>query len=194
MNSFVYWLMYRLGLSRWDSGKVPPEVVQAFQAGNIPDGSALDLGCGTGTNVIFMAASGRQVIGIDFVPQAIAKAQAKARQAGVADRTQFIRADVTRLKELKLPQCAFALDMGCFHGLNPVGQLKYAQGLADLVIPTGRFMLYAMEPSKETGMTFGVGIDRVKAVFSPSFEILHVEPGDFRGRKSAWYWMGRKPG
>ena len=121
MNSLVYRLMYWLGRARWDTGIVPPEVVEAFQKGNIPEGPTLDLGCGTGTNVIYLAVQGRQAFGIDFMPQAVAKAQKKAQQAGVSERTQFITADVTRLKDLKLPPCAYALDMGCFHGLNANG-------------------------------------------------------------------------
>src|SRR5512133_1382931 len=125
MNSILYRLLYRFGMARWDSGKTPPEVEQAFQAGDIPVGSALDLGCGTGTNVIYMAQQGRQAIGIDFVPGAIAKAREKAQQAGVAERTQLYVADVTRLAELKLPACGFALDMGCFHGLSPDGRRRY---------------------------------------------------------------------
>jgi SAM-dependent methyltransferase len=152
----VYRLSYGLGLSRWDTGTIATEVEQAFQNENIPAGPVLDLGCGTGTSVIYMAKLGRQAIGIDFVPQAIAKARVKAQQAGVSDRTKFFTADVTRLSELKLPPCSFALDMGCFHGLNRDGQGRYAQGLADVLIPNGRFMLYVLEPRKEAGLTFGL--------------------------------------
>lgn len=192
MNSFVYRLSYWLGWSRWDTGKTPPEVEQAFQEGNIPEGPTLDLGCGTGTNVIYMASQGRQAMGIDFVPQAIAKARVKAQQAGVSDRTQFFIADVTRLRELKLPQYAFALDMGCFHGLKPDGQLRYAQGLADVLIPNGQYMLYVLEPHKEAAITFGQTADQVQTVFAPWFDIERVQPGTFWDRKSTWFWMKRK--
>jgi cyclopropane fatty-acyl-phospholipid synthase-like methyltransferase len=192
MNAFIYRVSYWLGMMHWDSGVVPPEVIQAFQAGNIPAGPALDLGCGTGTNVIYMAQQGRQAIGIDFVPEAIARAQQKAKEAGVVDRTQFVRADVTRLKELGLPRCAFTLDMGCFHGLSPEGQRRYVQGLADLMIPRGRFMLYVIEPNREAGVTYGMTPDAVRAIFAPWFAIDRQETGSFRNRKSAWFWMTRK--
>ncbi|MEJ2597891.1 MAG: class I SAM-dependent methyltransferase, partial [Anaerolineales bacterium] len=122
MNRFLYRLMYWLGMSNWDSDETPPEVQEAFQAGDIPPGAALDLGCGTGTNTVFMAQQGRQAIGLDFVPQAISKARNKAQQAGVDGHAQFQVADVTRLDGMDLPRSAFALDMGCFHGLNPDGQ------------------------------------------------------------------------
>lgn len=191
MNSLMYRISYLLGMTRWDTNQVPPEVTQAFQSGTLPPGAALDLGCGTGTNVIYMAKQGRQSIGIDFVPQAIAKAKAKSQEAGVSTRTRFITADVTRIKELNLPQCVFALDMGCFHGLNPEGQLKYAQCLAEILIPEGRYLLYALEPHKDAGVTFGITAKRVKSVFSPWFHFDLIEPGSFWERKSNWFWMRR---
>lgn len=191
MNSFVYRLSYWLGMASWDTDQVPPELSEMFQPGRMPAGPTLDLGCGTGTNTIFMAGQGRQAIGVDFVPQAITRAKAKSQQAGVAEKARFITADVTRLKELNLPQCAFALDMGCFHGLNPEGQLNYVQGLADILLPGGRYLLYALEPQKDAGMTFGIKAERVSSVFGPWFDLDRVEPGAFWARKSNWFWMTR---
>ncbi len=192
MNAFIYRLSYTLGMSNWDTDKIPSEVEQAFQVGDIPEGPVLDLGCGTGTSVIFMAKQGRQAIGIDFVPQAIAKAQKKARQAGVAERTKFMIADVTRIKDLNLPACGFALDMGCFHGLSPAEQCRYAQGLADVLVPDGRYMLYVMDTRKEMGISFGITANRVQEVFSPWFAIERTQRGAFWDRRSTWFWMKKK--
>lgn len=192
MNALFYKLSYWLGMSRWDSGVTPPEVVQAFSEGDIPNGPVLDLGCGTGTNVIYMANQGRQAYGIDFVPQAIAKARKKAKQAGVSDQVGFLVADVTRINNLKLPRFAFALDMGCFHGLSQEGQRAYAQGLSEVLMPGGRYMLYAIEPRKETLVSFGMTPEQVKPVFEPWFEIEHMEGGSFWDRKSTWFYMKRR--
>jgi len=192
MNQLIYWLMYWLGRTRWDSGVTPPEVIEAFQIDDIPPGPVLDLGCGTGTNVIYMAQRGRQVIGIDFVPEAVARAREKARQAGVSDRVQFYVADVTRLSQLDLPRCAFALDMGCFHGLSPEGQHHYAEGLAAVLLPGARYMLYALDPRKQAGISFGILPEQVQSVFAPNFEILRVERGSFWNTGSTWFWMKRK--
>jgi SAM-dependent methyltransferase len=192
LNQFLYRLMYWLGQSHWDTGVTPPEVTQAFEAGDIPPGPALDLGCGTGTNVIYMAEQGRQAIGIDFVPTAIATARKKAQQAGVSERTQFYTADVTRINQLDLPRCGYALDMGCFHGLNAEGQRCYVEGLAANLAPGGLFMLYTLEPRKEAGIMFGMSPEHVQAVFEPWFDIVRVEPGAFGNRGSTWFWMKRK--
>lgn len=194
MNRFLYRLMYWLGMSRWDTGETPPEVQEAFQTGDIPPGVVIDLGCGTGTNVIYMAMQGRQAIGLDFVPEAISKARRKAQQAGVSERTQFQVADVTQLGKMELPRCSFALDMGCFHGLSPDGQRRYVVGLANMLVPSGRYMLYTLDSRKEAGFSFGMQPEAVKPIFAPWFDILRVERGSFWARGSTWFWMERKNG
>jgi cyclopropane fatty-acyl-phospholipid synthase-like methyltransferase len=188
-NQWLYRLMYWLGRSPWDTGITPPEVHEAFQAGDIPPGAALDLGCGTGTNVIFMARQGRQAIGIDFVPAAIARAREKARRAGVAGQTCFHLSDVTRLAELDLPACGFALDMGCFHGIEAEGQRHYAAGLAAVLVPGGRFMLYTLDPRRQARITFGMSPEQVQAIFASQFEFERTQRDLATG--STWFWMKR---
>jgi cyclopropane fatty-acyl-phospholipid synthase-like methyltransferase len=192
MNRLIYRMMYWLRMSRWDSGVTPPEVQAAFQDGDIPPGAALDLGCGTGTNTIFMAQQGRQAIGLDFVPEAIHRARKKAQQAGVAGQTRFQVADVTRLDELHLPVVGFALDMGCFHGLSQAGRSRYAEELAKIMVAGGRYLLYTLDPRKEGGISFGIQPEVVKEVFAPWFDITRVERGAFWARGSTWFWMDRK--
>ena len=188
---FFRWAYWR-GKPRWDTGVTPPEVAQAFASGTILPGPALDLGCGTGTNVVYMARQGRQVSGIDFVPAAIQRAEIRARQAGVAEQVHWYVADVTRLEALPLPRLAFALDMGCFHGLSPAGQQRYVQGLAALMLPGARYMLYALGPRRPGKRPLGVTPEQVQAAFTPWFEVERVEPGEMAGHPSAWYWMIRK--
>ncbi len=192
MNRFLYRMMYWLGMTNWDTGETPLEVQEAFSEGNIPAGVALDLGCGTGTNVIFMAKRGRQAIGLDFVPEAISKAREKARKAGITGGTQFLVADVTRLNEMDLPRSGFALDMGCFHGLSPDGQRRYTEGLAKTLVPGGWYMLNTLDPRKEAGISFGIQPEAVKAVLEPWFDIMRTERGSNWSRRSTWFWMERK--
>jgi SAM-dependent methyltransferase len=193
MNRWIYRLTYWLKMDNWDKDETPAEVQEAFNTGDIPPGAALDLGCGTGTNVIFMAKQGRQAIGLDFVPQAIKKARHKAKKAGLDGRAGFLVADVTRLDEIDLPGCGFALDMGCFHGLNLDDQCRYAQGLAQKMVPGGKYMLYTLDPRKEAGFSYGMRPEQVEPIFEPWFDILRVEKGSFWSRQSTWFWMSRKP-
>lgn len=192
MNRFMYRLMYIFSKPPWDSGVTPPEVVEAFEKGSLPPGAALDLGCGTGTNTIYMARHGRQAIGLDFAPEAIGRAQRKAAAAGLADQTEFHVADVTRLDALNLPFIGVALDMGCFHGLNAAGRRAYADGLAAAMVPDGRFMLYTLHPHVDSGASFGVSPEQVHEAFEPCFAFLREERGTFWDRASTWFWMARR--
>jgi hypothetical protein len=63
----LYNLMYRFGTPCWDTSITPPEVVAVIEGCTaIPSGSALDLGCGTGTNVIYLARHGWETLEVDF--------------------------------------------------------------------------------------------------------------------------------
>ncbi len=112
---------YRFSRPPWDSGVTPPEVV-AFVKTNPQRGRALDLGCGTGTNSIFLAQHGYHVVGVDFSSKAIATARQKATRAGLT--IDFHVADVTRLDFLTEP-FDFVLDIGCLHAIEPAGRARY---------------------------------------------------------------------
>ena len=43
----------------------------------------LDLGCGQGTNTIFLGSKGLDIVGIDLSPDAIAEAESRLAAAGV---------------------------------------------------------------------------------------------------------------
>lgn len=192
MNRLRFRLMYLLGKARWDSGITPPEVVEAFEQDDIPPGPALDLGCGTGTNVIYMAQRDHRVIGLDFTPEAIARAKRKTRAAGVADQVDLRVADVSRIGTMNLPPIAFALDIGCFHGLSTEAEGRYAEGLSKLVIPGGRFMLYTHDPEEGRAANFGITPEDVHAMFGEHFAITREERGEFRGGGTTWFWMTRR--
>jgi len=89
-------LAYLLGKPPWDTEVAPPELAQAIKG--TAAGRALDLGCGTGTNSVYLARHGWDVVGVDMVKSALRRAKVKAHAAGV--RPEFLRGDVTRLDQL----------------------------------------------------------------------------------------------
>ena len=92
----VYRVIYRLGLIVWRRAAPPAELVTLIEGPNaLPVGRALDLGCGTGTDTIYLAAHHWDVTGVDMVPKALAIARRNATAAGVAPH--FVEGDVTRL-------------------------------------------------------------------------------------------------
>ncbi|MGB9307685.1 MAG: class I SAM-dependent methyltransferase, partial [Mycobacterium sp.] len=68
----VYRLIYRLGLIIWRRDTPPTELVALVEGlAALPAGRALDLGCGTGTDTIYLATHGWDVTGVDMVPKAL---------------------------------------------------------------------------------------------------------------------------
>src|ERR1700742_1221342 len=72
----------------WDSGEPDSCLVEAVKQAQVPHGRALEIGCGTGTNALWLAGQGYDVLALDLAPLAIERARAKASAlAGV--RCQF---------------------------------------------------------------------------------------------------------
>ncbi|MBU2609435.1 MAG: class I SAM-dependent methyltransferase [Chloroflexi bacterium] len=131
----------------WDSGIVPPELVDFIQTH--PAGRALDLGCGTGTSTLALAQAGWQVTGVDFAPRAIQTAKRKLALSKVEGTknanagVDFLVADVTRLpSSLFSTPYDLVLDIGCFHGLSKGQRAAYLDNLERLLAPGGYWLLY----------------------------------------------------
>ena len=194
MNWLKYFFefQYRFSKPRWDTDVTPPEVVETIERGNIKAGRALDLGCGTGTNAIYLARAGFLVVGVDFSPQAIAAARDKAHRAKVT--VDFHAGDVTRLDSLPIRESFdYVLDIGCFHSVEPSRWQTYANGIAALIQPGALFMLYAFGPRKTMLRKLGATPDEIKQTFAENFLLERVEAGTERGEfSSAWYWFKKK--
>lgn len=187
-RSWFFDFHYLLGRPPWDTGVTPPEVVELIEGGLSP-GRALDLGCGTGTNCIYLARHGWETVGVDFSILAIRRAQRKARQAGVDCR--FYRGDVTDLAFLADP-FDLALDIGCLHSLPLEKRGRYASEVARLVRPGGLYLLYAFTPRPDRSTTRGIAPEEVHSLFAPAFAVEREEGGeDPSGPPSAWYWLRR---
>jgi cyclopropane fatty-acyl-phospholipid synthase-like methyltransferase len=179
-------LRYRFGRPRWDTGVTPPELVAFVEGEGRAPGRALDLGCGTGTNVVYLARHGWDAVGADFSPRAIGLAHRRARDAGVGHAARFIVADVTRLPDLGAP-FDLALDIGCLHSVPPERRADYARGLVARLAPGATYLLYAFCPPDR----FGIARSDVEQLFSPTLAPAAFAEG--AGRPSAWYRFRRAP-
>jgi ubiquinone/menaquinone biosynthesis C-methylase UbiE len=165
----------------WDSGITPPELFQYIQTH--PAGRAIDLGCGTGTNVLALAQHGWQVTGVDFVPKAIHSAKNKTKNVKVDLRV----GDVTNLHGIEGP-FDLALDIGCFHGIE--NKSKYLDELDRLLAPSGHWLLYGF--FKPASLQSGPGLDAasVDLIHARGFSLLSRADGfDKKNRPSAWFFF-----
>jgi len=118
LDSVFYRFAYRFGSTRWDSDEPRAELQDL--APSCTTGRALDIGCGTGTNAIYLASKGWEVLGVDFVPEAVKVAEARARSAGSS--ATFLLADATELRQAGVRgPFDLIVDIGCYHGV-PAGR------------------------------------------------------------------------
>ena len=188
----MYNLMYRFSAPRWDTGITPPEVVAIIEGTEaIPAGRALDLGCGTGTNVIYLAHHGWEAVGVDF--SHIAVQQARKRAKGTPGAT-FVEGDVSQLPHLGIQgPFDFVLDIGCFHGLSAHSRQAYAQEVARVTRPGGLFMIWAIGSSRRPFLP-GVPTTQDKEIaerFGQDFTLEHVQKGEGRWMAN-WYMLRRR--
>jgi SAM-dependent methyltransferase len=133
--SLIYRILYRVGFTPWDTDKVPSELRELVEGeAALPPGRALDIGCGTGTQSVYIASHGWKVTGVDNVEQPLKRA--RARSAAVAVAVNWVKADVTRLDAAGLdPGYTLLLDRGCFHGLSDEERAGYVRGVSGLAAP-----------------------------------------------------------
>lgn len=188
MNRWLFFnWRYLFGRPPWDSGISPPELM-SFIEGHSP-GRAIDLGCGTGTNVLTLAQNGWEAKGVDFSPLAILRARRKLARAGYKAELQV--GDVTDLSDMD-GLFDLALDIGCFHGLPPVQQTRYVGSITDKVAPGGTYLLYSFlkgGSSARAGLLDEAG---VRARFEAAFESERIEHGFFNEQPSAWFTFVRR--
>jgi SAM-dependent methyltransferase len=76
-------------------------------------GRALDLGCGTGRNTVYLSRHNWNAIGIDMLGRAID--EARSRAVGAAASARFIQGDVTELRDLGIGDgYNLIVDSGCY--------------------------------------------------------------------------------
>ncbi len=170
-----FWNLMYLFRPPWDTGRPQPALVEWIERTRTRPGRALDLGCGTGTNAIYLARQGFQVTGVDIARLAIAKARRKAQEAGVDVR--FLVADVTDLPP-DLGTFDLALDVGCFHSLSQEDRARYVASLQRVLVPGGVYLLYAflpLEKGQRRPGPRGITSEEVQGYFQEGFHLREAQ-------------------
>jgi cyclopropane fatty-acyl-phospholipid synthase-like methyltransferase len=134
------------GPAPWEIGKPREQFTAIADRLTSP---ILDAGCGTGEHALFFAVHGHRVVGIDFVEEAIRRAQVKAAERGLA--VEFLVKDALTLGEWG-ERFASAIDCGLFHVFSDADRRRYVEGLGQVVDPGGRLFLMCFsdeEPGEE---------------------------------------------
>jgi ubiquinone/menaquinone biosynthesis C-methylase UbiE len=180
----------------WDSGKPDEHLSGVIEAYSIKPGKALEIGCGTGTNSIWLAQHGFEVTGMDISQTAIAKAKEKAAAAGVNCRLLVGDFMVDQVLGASFD---FVYDRGCLHVFEGVEELsRFASRVRGVLASEG--MWYSLigstdGPPRDTGPPRHSATDIVTAV-EPHFEILELRSTSFDKESHihirAWVLVARR--
>jgi 2-polyprenyl-3-methyl-5-hydroxy-6-metoxy-1,4-benzoquinol methylase len=169
--NLAYRIMYALGFTPWDHGQVPQELEQLVE--RIPPGRALDVGCGTGTQAVWLAQRGFDVVGIDVVSKPIEQARQRARQAAVSVGFRVGDAS-TSLDGIEGP-FSLILDSGCFHSVPARTRDGLTRTYKTVTSPGASLVLFAMGARRGPGPK-GLGRDELERRFSADWEIAEAVP------------------
>lgn len=188
---------YKSGDTPWDIGKPDFNLLEVVTGQPVPPCKAIDIGCGTGDNSIWLARNGFQVTGTDTSEVALAKAEEKASKAGAA--CDFVLADFLRDK-IETAPFGFAFDRGCFHAFASEKDRKlFAQNVAAHLEEAGLWLTLVGNADEDRGGRPGppqrTALDIVSAV-EPFFEVLSLISSHFGSNRpeapGAWRCLMRK--
>jgi cyclopropane fatty-acyl-phospholipid synthase-like methyltransferase len=164
------------GSPPWDIGEPQPEFVKLAEAGKL-QGQVLDVGCGTGEQVMLAARHGAEAMGVDIAALAIARARAKAEERGISATFQV--ADVLHLDRLGR-QFDVITDSGVFHVFDDEQRPVYLNSLRSALRRGG--MYYMMCFSDRQPGDWGprrVSQAELRAAFADGWSIGSIEPVKF---------------
>jgi 2-polyprenyl-3-methyl-5-hydroxy-6-metoxy-1,4-benzoquinol methylase len=150
-----------------------PNAQLVAEVSGLTAGTALDVGCGEGGDVIWLARQGWRVTGADFSANGLARAARHAQQVGVADQTDWWQVDARTFAAGER-----SYDLVTTHFLHPPdgGMVKVTGRLAEAVAPGGHLLVVGHAPSE--GFTHLTASHR-RAMFLAA-DLLPGLPDDFR--------------
>ena len=136
----------------------------------------LDLGCGSATWGVRLAARGWSVTGVDIVPRALRRAQERIHDAGVEMR--LVHGDVTNGLESQVGSgYDLVLDTGTFHGLSAAQRLDMGRGVSAVTAPDATVILDCFAPRNRGPLPRGCTQGEVEEAF-PGWEVTSVVEAD----------------
>ncbi|OBK28607.1 SAM-dependent methyltransferase [Mycobacterium asiaticum] len=156
----------------WNIGEPQPELAALIDAGAIR-GEVLDAGCGSGELALALAARGYPVVGIDFVPTAIATARVAATDRGLSSVT-FAQADIRTLSGYD-NRFSTVIDCTLFHSLPIEGRDDYLRSIHRAAAPGAVLYVLAFAkgafPAEVQIKPNEVGEDELRAAVSRYWEV-----------------------
>jgi SAM-dependent methyltransferase len=184
---------YASGELPWDTGRPEPLLIEFVTSGGIAPGRTLEIGAGTGTNAIWLAERGFDVLGVDVSSLAVKGASAKTDGRDL--RCRFATLDFLAASSPDGP-FHFVFDRGCFHVFDePEERALFAAHVAAALVPAGVWLslIGSTEgPPREFGPPRRSAQEVVLAI-EPALEIIELRTVEFRDHDAkAWFCLSRQ--
>ena len=184
---------YASGQLPWDTGQPEPLLVEFVASSRVKPVPTLEIGAGTGTNAIWMAERGFDVLGVDVSPLAVERAWAKMEGRSLPCRFEAL--DFLAATPPGGP-FRFVFDRGCFHVFDEADERqRFAARVAAALAPGGLWL--SLIGSNE-GSPREVGPPRRSAVevifaIEPALEVVEFRSAEFHGiNAKAWFCLSRR--
>lgn len=185
----------------WNEDKPSQPLVDLVESGRVRPCRTLDLGCGCGTNAIYLAGKGFEVTGVDISSTAVEIARERAKKADI--QCTFLAGDLRGdTKEISGPGKGiggerqgfdFAYDWEVLHHVFPDDREKYVKNVWSLLNPDAIYLSVCF--SEDDAQFGGVGKYRrtqlgtvlyfsaeeeLRELFSSHFTILELKKMDLQ--------------
>ncbi|MCR6487424.1 methyltransferase domain-containing protein [Amycolatopsis sp. OK19-0408] len=164
---------YTAGTPPWDTGRPQTAIRELAEAGAFR-GRVLDIGCGTGENVLMIAALGLTATGFDLSGTAIETAQRKSHERGV--KAEFAVGNAFELDALDR-RFDTVIDSGLFHALTDPNRPRYTENLAAVMSPGANLYVLCYSDSHPPGPgPRRITEAEIRETFTTGWQIASIEP------------------
>jgi len=184
---------YASGQLPWDTGQPEPLLVEFVTSGAVKPGRTLEIGAGTGTNAIWLAERGFDVLGVDVSPLAVERAQARKARRDL--HCSFAACDFLAAPPPAGP-FQFVFDRGCFHVFDEPGERQqFAEHVAAALAPGGLWlsMIGSTEGTPREAGPPRRSAREITIAIEPALEIVELRSAEFPGHHAkAWFCLSRQ--
>ena len=188
---------YRTGDTPWDHGMPDTNLLDLVTRRPIPTCKALDIGCGTGDNAIWLAQQHFVVTGCDLSLTAIGKATEKVSISNVD--CSFVVADFLKDRIPGAP-FGFVFDRGCLHSVDRAEDRgRFAENVASHLEERGLWLSLVGNADEQVAREDGppkLAARELVDVIEPYFEVVSLAAGYFGSDEAdppkAWVCLMRK--
>ena len=186
---------YQEGEFPWDLGEPAPpltELLEERPAAIWGEGPVLVPGCGRGHDAAALHRSGREVLGLDLAPSALARA---ASLYGQPDGLRWLEGDFFDPALAEAHRVGGIFEHTCFCAILPAERKEYVEAAARWLGPGGRLVaVFFLDPPRRedgaAGPPFAASRDEIREVFGDHFRFdREGTPGRVDAERVGMEWV-----